>query len=141
MKLSEQNSVCIAEYLKSILKHNENFYKEEKQNFEPESESGTENETKDEKLNVTDEKPDIKPTDVFNGHSKVPHSRKKLSTFSHLDRQNTSPPFKHKVPKRNFDSSAYVSINKYKYKLKKKPISNIEKVYLLRHFAIKSHFS
>lgn len=124
MKLSEQTSVYIAEYLKTALKHSKKLYNESKHKSKSESDSNHDRNSKDDEQSGTDEKPDIKPTDiVHNGSFKKPvrdtngHEPQKNSCSRHKapvpgnfeTSHDTCSSFKHKTQKRVHDSG-YVCI-------------------------------
>lgn len=128
MKLSGQSSLYIAEYLKTVLKQSKKYYEEIKHKTESEIECVTENEIKNEKIVASEEKPEVKLTDMMpNGSykkvkdpnlsiydsSKNIYNRRKSTVpnnFENSNTQDTNLIMKHKVPKRNHDSTSYVSI-------------------------------
>lgn len=121
MKLSEQTSVYVAEYMKTALKHSKKFYSESKHKSESDSDSSHDKNFKDDKQSRANENLDIKAADtVQNGTLKNPmrdtngyesmkntFSRRKIQTTDNIE---TSPSVKHKTHKRVHDSS-YVSIS------------------------------
>lgn len=120
MKLSEQTSIYVAEYMKTALKHSKKFYSESKNKSESDSDSSHDKNFKDDEQSRADENLDIKVADtVQNGTLKHPArdtngyesmkntcSRRKIQTIDNIE---TSSSVKHKTHKRVHDSS-YVSI-------------------------------
>lgn len=136
MKLSEQTSLYIAEYLKSALKHSKKYYNENQRKSESDTENVIDKDVKKERSSPVDENPDIRPStqplirpngsfrkpvkcaEMTNGHDhtkNVSFARRKPIPTSVVNAEDaecksTTLLKHHKSAKRVNDATNYVSI-------------------------------
>lgn len=140
MKLSEQTSLYIAEYLKSALKHSKKYYNESQSKSESDAENVIEKDIKEEeRSSPVDEKPDVRlsaESTIRNGsfrkpvkcaemnghHDQTKSARRKPVVSGSGGVANTEDDFKSSLPvkhhrsaKRVNDAVNYVSISSYSF--------------------------